>query len=75
MIDVTLIGDVTESDKDLLYSWLLKRKMDLGDTEGEHIQLPNGHRYDFSIFKDDVDYYEVTLQRSYIDESVLGRQD
>lgn len=64
MIDVTLIGDVTESDKDLLYSWLLKRKMNVGDTAGEHIQLPNGHSYDFSIFKGNSDNYEVTFQRS-----------
>ena len=64
MIDTTWVGDIPESDQEVLMKWFLKRNLDIGDTKGEHIELPNGHHYDFRIFRNDSATYEVTFERS-----------
>lgn len=63
MIDTTWVGDIPESDKEVLMQWFTGKKMDIGDTRGEHIQLPNGHYYDFRIFRADTAEYEITFER------------
>lgn len=64
MIDTTWVGDIPESDKEVLMQWFIGKKMDIGDTRGEHIQLPNGHYYDFRIFRADTAEYEITFERA-----------
>lgn len=64
MIETTWVGDIPESDQEVLMQWFIGKKMDIGDTRGEHIQLPNGHHYDFRIFRADTAEYEITFERA-----------
>lgn len=64
MIQETWVGDVPENDKEVLLKWLLKRNMKVGDTMGDYVQLPNGNKYNFKIFREAEQDYEVTFERS-----------
>lgn len=62
MIDIEWVGDIPSGDQEVLMKWLLKRQMDIGDTQGEHIQLPNGRHYDFKVFRASETEYEMEFR-------------
>ena len=64
MIDIEWVGDIPEADKVVLMQWLLRRKMEIGDTQGEFVQLPSGRSYNFKIFREDEPVYEITFERA-----------